>query len=164
MRRTGRGSPHILFEEQSLAAYEDERYPALRKMLPYTSALLVIAAIYVGYIVFQRWQERREAARQESQQVVDSSRKTYEAYGSGALKILNFTISPGMIRSGETAMLCYGVSNAKSVTVSPKPNNSVWPSLARCVEITPKKTTAYTLNADDGNGHSETKSLTINVQ
>ena len=147
-----------------MAATENERYPFLRKMLPFTTAILVIVAIYVGYIVFQRWKDRRDAARQESQQVIDSSRKTYEAYGSGQVKILNFTISPGLVRSGETAMLCYGVSNAKNVSISPKPNNGVWPSLSRCVEATPKQTTTYTITADDGNGHSETKSLTLTVQ
>jgi hypothetical protein len=147
-----------------LAANENEKFPALRKVLPYTTALLIIVAIYIGYIVFQRWQDRREAARQESQQVVDSARKTFEAYGSGQVKILNFTISPGFIRSGDTAMLCYGVSNAKQVEISPKPNNGVWPSLARCVETTPKQTTTYTINADDGNGHTETKTVTVKVQ
>jgi hypothetical protein len=145
-------------------AHQNEPYSALRKVLPYTGAMLIIVAIYVGYIVFQRWKDRRDLERQESQQVVDSARKTYEAYGSGAVKILNFTISPGLVRSGETAMLCYGVSNAKSVTISPKPNNSVWPSLARCVETTPRKTTTYTINADDGSGHSETKTVTVTVQ
>ncbi len=145
-------------------AHENERYPALRKVLPYTGALILIVAIYVGYIVFQRWKDRRDLARQESQQVIDSSRKTYEAYGSGQVKILNFTITPGLVRSGETAMLCYGVSNAKNVTITPKPNNGVWPSLARCVETTPKKTTTYTINADDGGGHTETKTVTVTVQ
>jgi hypothetical protein len=143
---------------------ENDAYPGLRKLLPYTTALVIIVAIYVGYIVYTRWRERREIARQETQQVIDSARKTYEAYGSGAVTVLNFNISPAAMRRGDKGSLCYGVSNAKSVSIEPKPDDGVWPSLNRCVAVSPKKTTTYTIVAQDEQGHSATKNVTIVVQ
>lgn len=147
-----------------MAAQENERYPLIRRMLPYTTALLIIVASYVGYIVFTRWQERREYSRQISQEEIAAARKSYEAYGSGEVKVLNFNISPSVLRKGDTASLCYGVSNAKTVTIEPKPDENVWPSLARCVAASPRKTTKYTITAQDANGKMDTKDVTIIVQ
>ncbi len=133
-------------------------------MLPFTTVILVIVAVYVGWIVYSRWKERRDIAQKQSQETVESYKKTYEAYGSGQVKVLNFTISPAILARGQTATICYGVSNAKTVTIDPKPNENVWPSLNRCVEIAPKKTTTYTITAADDAGHSEQKSLTLRVE
>lgn len=143
---------------------EREAYPLLKKILPFTTAIVIIVAIYVGYVVFTRWKERRDTARQEKQQVIDSSRKTYEAYGSGQVTVLNFNITPAAMNKGDKGSLCYGVSNAKTVEIEPKPDDAVWPSLARCVAVSPKKTTTYTITAKAEDGKSATKDVTIIVQ
>jgi hypothetical protein len=44
------------------------------------------------------------------------------------------------------------------------PIGEVWPSLSRCVEVHPKKTTTYTLRADDGAGHIQTEQLRVVVK
>lgn len=143
---------------------ENEAHPLIRKMLPFTSVAVVIAILYVGWTFFSRWQEGRELREKAAQQRLEEARKTIEAYGNGRVKIMNFTISPGVVGRGEKAHLCYGVSNAKTVSIDPKPDEEVWPSLARCVEASPKTTTTYTITANDQAGHTEQQALTVQVQ
>jgi hypothetical protein len=59
--------------------------------------------------------------------------------------------------------LCYGVVNAKAVKVDP-PVEQLKPSAHHCFEIAPKKTTTYTITADDGAGHTKSEALTIQVK
>ena len=40
---------------------------------------------------------------------------TFETLGGDRFEILNFYAVPGVIRRGDSAQLCYGVSNAKTV-------------------------------------------------
>ncbi len=141
-----------------------DAHPIIRKLLPFTSAALVVAILYVGWIFFSRWQEARDLRAKVAQQQADDARKTVEAYGNGSMKVLNFTISPGVIRRGDTGTLCYGVSNAKTVEIDPKPEGGVWPSLNRCVEISPTKATTYTLTVTDAQGQTQKQALTVQVQ
>jgi hypothetical protein len=83
--------------------------------------------------------------------------------GGRELGIQSFYGSPGVVKRGETAQLCYGVANAKTVTLEPQ-SEPVWPSYSRCVDVKPTKTTTYTLTAQDANGHSVTQSLEIKVK
>jgi hypothetical protein len=55
------------------------------------------------------------------------------------------------------------VANAKTVKIEPFVE-SIKPSLSRCVGISPKKTTEYTITAEDGAGHSVTETTTVKVQ
>ena len=54
-------------------------------------------------------------------------------------------------------------SNAKKVTLDP-PAGPVWPSYARCLDVSPTKTTTYTLTASDDAGHSTSQTFTVKVQ
>jgi hypothetical protein len=38
------------------------------------------------------------------------------------------------------------------------------PSYHHCMQITPVKTTSYTITADDGKGHKQSQAVTINVR
>jgi hypothetical protein len=40
----------------------------------------------------------------------------------------------------------------------------IWPSMNRCVEITPKKDTTYTITATDDKGHTQTATLQVKVE
>jgi hypothetical protein len=144
-------------------ADSNEAYPFIRKLLPFTTMAVVIALLYVAWTFYSRWQEARDLRRKAAQQQVEDARRTIEAYGNGRVKIMSFSGSLAVNR-GEKAELCYGVSNAKTVTIEPRPDEAVWPSLARCVSVSPKKTTTYTLTASDRDGHSEQESRTIQVQ
>ena len=88
---------------------------------------------------------------------------TVEQLGGSEFKILNFYATPPVVHAGETVQLCYGVSNAKTVKLEPQ-TNPVWPSVSHCVDVTPKKTTEYTLTIEDGSGNSKTSALTVQVR
>ena len=101
-------------------------------------------------------QKAKEKERAEAAQ-------TYESLGGSRFGILSFYASPGLIHRGDSAQLCYGVSNAKTVRLEPQ-TNPVWPSQARCVDVSPKKDTTYTLTAEDGQGNTKTMTVTVTVR
>ena len=135
----------------------------VRKLLPYTSAGLALALLYVGWTFFSRWNDNSAIDRSAAAAKAKAEAKIVEMYGSGNLKILNFYVTPGVILRGQKGLLCYGVSNAQTVRIEPGVE-PVKPSISRCIEIAPRKDTNYTLTAKDAAGHSETKSLFVRVQ
>jgi hypothetical protein len=133
----------------------------------YSWAALGIAALVVGWILFSRWYENRgiekRAKEERTQKQQEQDRIALEQLGGKELAIQNFYASQGEIRPGETVQLCYGVANAKSVTLEPQPN-PVWPSYSRCVDVTPAKSTIYTLTIADAAGNTRTQSLEVEVR
>jgi hypothetical protein len=134
------------------------------RILPYTTVLLLIAIAYALYI----WYSRREATRAmqqriEQQQQQSQSRPLPPEYLSDHAKILSFTISPGAIHRGQSADLCYGTLNAKTITFDP-PLAGAAPGSSHCLAIQPKQTTTYKLTAQAADGTSDTQSLTIVVR
>jgi len=89
--------------------------------------------------------------------------RTFEMMGGDRFEILDFYASPGVIARGESAQLCYGVSNANSVEIAP-PAEPVYPSYGQCVDVSPRKDTTYTLTARDAAGHTKTASVTLRVR
>jgi hypothetical protein len=80
----------------------------------------------------------------------------------GPVRILQFYSNVGSIRAGETAMLCYGVENAKSVRIAPLMEGEA-PSPNHCLEVAPLHTTHYTILAEGFDGHLAMQSLTLPV-
>lgn len=142
-------------------------YSGFRNPLLYTSSLLMLGMLYAAGNLYLRREDERERARRVAEAAAATRRaddqRTVEELGGSEFKILNFYAMPGAVKRGEAVQLCYGVSNAKKVTLEPQ-TNAVWPSFSRCVEVAPKKTTEYTLTADDGNGNSKTSTITVVVQ
>jgi hypothetical protein len=141
----------------------DEEHSTVRKLMPYTTAALIIVLAYVGWIFFSRWQLERDTQRRAEEQKREDARKVVEAFGGGNVKILAFNATPGVIHRGDTASLCYGVSNAKTVKIDPDVKD-IWPSMQRCVDISPANDTTYTITAADEKGKTETATLTVKVQ
>ncbi len=81
----------------------------------------------------------------------------------GQVRILRFYASVGLVMTGESAELCYGVENAKSVRISP-PLPNVYPSARRCLQVVPKHTTHYTILAEGYDGKVAVQSLTLPVE
>jgi hypothetical protein len=125
--------------------------------------LIALAAIYPGWILLDRWDQDRRAQRETEQHKLEADRRTVEALGGGRFEILHFCASPGSVRRGEEAQLCYGVANAKTVRIEP-PVGTVWPSFGRCLYVKPEKDTTYTLTITHANGQSKSESLTIQVK
>ena len=132
----------------------------------YSWGVLVIAAFVVVCILFSRWRENRSiesrAKEEQTQKHREQDRATLEQMGGKELAIQNFYAIPAEIRRGQSVQLCYGVANAKTVKLEPQ-SNPVWPSYARCVDVTPTKTTTYTLTISDAAGNTKTQSLEVKV-
>jgi hypothetical protein len=136
---------------------------AFRIYLVVSSTAILIAAIYVGLTFYSRRAENLEIQQRAAAQQRESDQRAIEMMGGTAFDILNFYASPGHISRGESVNLCYGVSNAKAVSLDPKDAN-VYPALNNCMVVTPRKTTTYTLSAEDAQGNKKTASLTATVK
>ncbi|MFZ0595067.1 MAG: hypothetical protein WAM39_31690 [Bryobacteraceae bacterium] len=144
-------------------AAEGEKTRILERILPYITVLLILAVLYVGWTFYSRWRDSRNAEERAAAVKAEQNKKVVDqVFGSGEIKLLNFSISPIRLRRGETARLCYGVSNAVSVTISPHVEDTK-PSYNHCLDIEPQSTTTYTLTAKDQAGRTQTGSLTVTV-
>jgi len=134
----------------------------IRRILPYSTAAVLGAAIYAGWVMYSRYTEARVAQHRAEQHVLDhdiQAGRQIETQFGDELKILNFAADTAVTHRGGRVLLCYGVANAVSVKIEP-----LKPAVTKCVEAFPKKTTTYTLTAVDTNGHSADAALTINVK
>jgi len=117
---------------------------------------VAISLLYMGWVFWQRHSTETQAkpARVEGDPLAK--------YGK-TLKIVQFYTSQGEIAAGQKALLCYGVVNATAVRLDP-PVESVWPSVSRCFEVKPAKTTRYTLTAEDADRKTAVESVEIVVR
>jgi len=133
----------------------------------YSGAISVVVALYVLFIFLSRFESRRQIERRNAEKLAEQQRendkKVVEQLGGSALAIRSLYLSPPAIRRGETSQLCYDVSNASTVTLDP-PEADVWPSHSRCVDLSPRKTTAYTLSITGANGQTASQSITLEVR
>ena len=146
------------------AASTEELTSLVRKLLPFTTIALIATVLYVAWVFYSRWQETREAEQRAAAKRAAENRYIVEAYGNGRVKILNFSFDPGLINHGQQSELCYGVSNAKTVTIEPPVKADLYPAMNRCFKVSPPRTTKYTLTAADSQGHSESASLELQVR
>lgn len=139
----------------------------LKNPLLYSSAVVLIAAVAVAFVMISRWQDRRNidrlAAEEHAEKQRAQDRLAVEQLGGKDLAILSFYASPKVIRRGESAQLCYGVANAKTVKLEPQ-SGPVWPSGARCVDVKPVKSTTYKLTIEDAAGKTESQDVDVTVR
>jgi hypothetical protein len=135
----------------------------IRRFLKYTWFIHVAVLLIIVVVFLSRWQGNRDIERRALEKKREDDRRTVEFLGGDRFEILQFYASPPLIRRGERAQVCYGVSNAKAVRLEPRPAGGVWPSLMRCVEVAPTKDTTYTLTADDGKGNTKTATVEVKV-
>jgi len=138
-----------------------ETHPGFTKYLIFSSVALLFVGLYVGWVFLSRRQANQVLEERAATERRAKARDTFEKMGGNRFDILGFYADPASIGAGETAELCYSVSNAKSVKLEPQ-SEPVWPAFSRCVHVSPHKTTTYTLTAEDAVGH--TKSATVNVE
>jgi hypothetical protein len=134
--------------------------------LMYSSVLILIVAAYVGWILVSRhqatraYEERAERAQAKKQR--ESDQAAIEQLGGNDLAIQMLYATPS-IRRGEAGQICYGVANAKTVTLEPQ-SSKVWPSHNLCVDVKPVKTTTYTLVATGADGKNVSQQVTVEVR
>ena len=134
--------------------------------LLYTSLALLVVAIYVVWTLLSRQIANRAYERriesEQAQKQRQSDRAAVEQLGGSELAIQMLYATPE-IRRGQTAQVCFGVSNAKWVKLEPQ-DHPVWPSHNLCVDVNPNKTTTYTLTATAVDGKSVTQQVSVKVR
>jgi len=145
---------------------QPQQHTPMKKPLVYAVIGVVVVAGYLSYLVISRHEAAREYERRNTeilnQQHQAEDQLTLEQLAGKDFGIRTLYATPPVIRRGETAEVCYDVSNAKSVSLDP-PVATVWPSHTRCFEVTPKRTTTYTLTITDAAGKTASKTVEVRV-
>lgn len=133
----------------------------------YSSVAILGVILYVSYVIYTRYNSSKEYERQTRERQVEQRREddrlAVEQLGGSELAIRGLYVSPRAIHAGETAQLCYDVANAKTVALDP-PVGEVWPSHSRCLNISPRKTTTYTLTIKDVAGKTMSQTVELSVR
>jgi type II secretory pathway pseudopilin PulG len=136
----------------------------LAAVLPYTSVAVIIAALYVVWTFYSRHEANMKAQQQlAAQQAEQRQREARTIFGSGGLSFRTWSADKAVVRPGETAHICYGIVDAKTVNIDP-PVEQLKPSYLHCFDVNPRKTTTYTITAADAAGHTASEHLTIQVR
>lgn len=134
--------------------------------LVYSSVLILLVGAYVGWVLHSRHEKDRNYEQRVEEQNAKKQRQqdqaAIEQLGGSELAI-QMLYATREIKRGETAQICYGVANARTVTLEPQ-TNPVWPSHNRCVDVTPTKTTIYTLTATASDGKAVSQQVTVAVR
>jgi hypothetical protein len=77
-------------------------------------------------------------------------------------RITQFYAYPDRVNPADSTRLCYGVENARAVRMEPAVEE-LKPSLSRCFDVTPGKTTEYTLVAEASDGTSVSQKVMVTV-
>jgi len=118
--------------------------------------------LWTGWTLYSRHQSAREAELETQQKQAQADQKLIAAFGGDQLTILGFAADPGHVSAGGRVLMCYGVSNAAKVSIDPGVE-PIKPALSHCLEVFPRKTTTYTLKAEDAKGNTKSASLTLRV-
>lgn len=129
---------------------------SVKKLVQIMWIPVLVTTLYVGWVLWQRHTTQAAVPRK----VVESD--PLAKYG-GQVEIVQFYSGNGAIVHGGKTQLCYGAVNAKEVRLDP-PVEKVWPSLSRCFDVAPARTTHYTLTAEGADHKAVTASLDIVVQ
>ena len=132
-----------------------------------TIAVFAAAAAYLILVTAWRYESNRAFERRAAQQAAEErlvdDRATVEQLGGSEVAIRALYVSPSIVHKGQSAQLCYDVSNAKTVTLDP-PAADVWPSHDRCFNVSPKKTTTYTLTITGPSSPPLSQSVKVTVK
>jgi hypothetical protein len=124
----------------------------------------LFVGLYIGWVFYSRWEANEAIADKAAEKQRAKDQQTFEMMGGNRFDILVYAANPPIIRAGEKSSLCYSVSNAKAVKIEPEAEEPVWPAYSRCVHVSPRKTTNYTLTIEDGAGHTKSASVEVMVQ
>ncbi len=138
-------------------------HTGFRTYLLVSVVAFVLVGLYLAWVFYSRWEANQAIVDKAAEKRRNQDAETYEAMGGDRFDILSFSADPASIQAGERSSLCYSVSNAKSVKLDP-PAEPVWPAFYRCVNVSPRKNTTYTLTIEDGAGHTKTASIEVKVR
>jgi hypothetical protein len=138
-----------------------------RRPILFSAILALCVVVYVGFVMFTRYESNQTIAKRNAVKAAEERRANdlaaVQQLGGSQLAIRSLYVSPQLIHPGEKAQLCFDVDNAKTVTLDP-PAGEVWPSHTRCLDLSPTKTTTYTLTITGANGQSTSQSVKLEVK
>jgi hypothetical protein len=134
----------------------------IRRLLPLVSIAVLAAVAYDGCVFYERWRSAREADRASQAEESRRARQTIDLIGGTDFRIIDFYAVPQVIRPGGQARICFGVYGAKRIRIEPDVGD-LHPAISYCLDVAPRKDTDYKLTAEDGAGHTVTRSLRIGV-
>jgi hypothetical protein len=147
------------------AASQPPQKSIVKNPYVYSSFLILVVSLYVGWILYSRHQDNRaydqRASQAQAKKQHQADQAVIEQLGGSDLAIQMLYATPEIDR-GEAAQVCFGVANAKTVTLQGQ-SSPVWPSHNLCVEVKPVKTTTYTLTATGSDGKTVSQDVTILV-
>ena len=126
---------------------------SLRRIQSYLWVATALAVVYSAWVFAARVSERKKLEERVNSQ--GANPEFERLYGGDSVRILQFYARDGMVKPGQTTLLCYGVINATAVRMDPA-MEGVYPSAARCLEVAPTHTTTYTLTAEGAKGQPVT--------
>jgi hypothetical protein len=141
-----------------------ERRTGFRIYVIVSVVSFLFVGLYIGWVFYSRWESNQSIAEKAAENQRAKDQQTFEMMGGNRFDILVFAANPPIVRAGEKSSLCYSVSNAKAVKIEPDAEEPVWPAYSRCVHVSPRKTTKYTLTIEDGAGHDKTAAVEVRVQ
>lgn len=119
-----------------------------RKLLIYANVALAFVVIWTAIPLIQRY--KREHAKPVEKPIRRTPEMDWVDPAKGA-QIIQFYVYPNVILPGGKSSLCYGVAQVKTVQLDP-PAGDVKPTFNRCLDVSPKQTTTYTLTATGADG------------
>jgi hypothetical protein len=129
-----------------------------------SAVAFIFAGLYVGWVLYSRSVANQAILEKAAEKRRTQDQQTFELMGGNRFDILVYAANPAAIQVGERSSLCYSVSNAKTVKIEPQTEEPVWPAFSRCVHVSPRKTTEYTLTIEDGAGHTKNATVEVNVR
>jgi hypothetical protein len=127
-----------------------------------TGVSFLVLVLYLGWFFLSRWLENRAIEEKVATQHSLKAQQDYEKMGGNRFEISGFSVLPSSIQAGDTTFLCYSVANAKSVKFEPE-SQPISPAAYHCVQVSPRKTTTYTLTAEDAAGNTKTATAEVEV-
>jgi hypothetical protein len=127
----------------------------MRTLRALLAAAALLAAVRLAVWMHSRWAPP-EPAKARPRAGVPAELDTRE------LKILMF-YATRVPAPGEPFTICYGVLNAERAELDP-PLAELYPSISRCVEVTVRKDTRFTLRAYGRAGESVSASFDLPVR
>lgn len=134
-----------------------------KQVAQWTWIPVILVFAYSGWVLYDRRAENARIEESQEKAKAKADLEIVEKLGGERLKILMFYANPPVLARGEKGLLCYGVSNAKTVRIEPAVEG-VGPTLSRCVTIHPKEQTTYTLVAADEKGQEEKSTVEVRIR
>ena len=141
-----------------------ENHDGMHAYVPHIVVAIAFSLLFLGWVLFTHGTHAQPLPDQAHSIAVERNAQTLAYYGDGRLKVLQFYANPSEgIKRGTPALVCYGVSNAASVTIEPSLGET-WPSTGRCIEAMPAQDTEYKLTARDAAGHEQVQTVLLRVK